>query len=75
MIKRYLCRRHEGLINALGFLSFFFASLILLAIGFGMIGSMFMSTKRLFQVKRLEKDEDNSRGRPAGKGGETPFPI
>jgi len=41
----------KALINALGFLSFLFGSLVLLAIAFGTIGAIFMSTKRLFQVK------------------------
>ena len=42
------------LINALGFISFLVGSLILLAIVFGMMGGIFMSTKRLFQVKRVK---------------------
>ena len=57
----------KALIDALGFLSFLFGSLILLAIVFGMIGSMFMSTKRLFQVKRVERDEDSSRSEKEGR--------
>ena len=56
----------KALINAFGFLSFLFGSLIFLAIVFGMIGSIFMSTKRLFQVKRVKKDEDNSHREPEG---------
>ena len=46
----------EALMNALGLISFLFGSLILLAIVFGMIGSIFMSTKRLFKVKRVKGD-------------------
>jgi hypothetical protein len=46
------------LINALGFISFLVGSLILLAIVFGMIGSIFMSTKRLFQVKRVKGNKE-----------------
>ena len=48
----------KALINALGLVSFLFGSLILLAIVFGMIGSIFMSTKRLFQVKRVKGDKE-----------------
>ena len=54
----------KALINALGFVSFLFGSLVLLAIVFGMIGSIFMSTKRLFQVKQTKKDEDNTHSEP-----------
>jgi len=50
----------KALINALGLVSFLFSSLILLAIVFGMIGSIFMSTKRLFQVKRVKGDKEES---------------
>ena len=53
-------------INALGFLSFLFGSLMLLSVVFGMIGSMFMSTKPLFQVKRVKRDEKDSRSKPEG---------
>ena len=60
----------KALINALGFMSFLFSSLILLAIVFGMIGSIFMSTKRLFQVKRVKGDNDNSHSEPEGQMGE-----
>ena len=58
----------KALINALGLLSFLFGSLILLGIVFGMIGSMFMSTKRLFQFKRVKRDDDNSRSEPEERG-------
>jgi hypothetical protein len=50
----------KALIDAVGLLSFLVGSLILLAMAFGAIGSIFMSTKRLFQLKRVKKDEDNS---------------
>ena len=55
----------KALMNALGLISFLFGSLILLAIVFGMIGSIFMSTKRLFQLKRVkgEKEEFLEMGR------------
>ena len=48
----------KALMNALGLVSFLFGSLILLAIVFGMIGSIFMSTKRLFQLKRVKGDKE-----------------
>ena len=54
----------KTLINAIGFLSYLFGSLILLAIAFGAIGGMFMSTKRLFRLKRVKRDEDDSRSKP-----------
>jgi len=56
----------KAIIDAVGFLSFLFGSLILLAIAFGAIGSIFMSTKRLFQLRRVEKDEDNTHSGPEG---------
>jgi hypothetical protein len=58
----------EALIDAVGFLSYLFGSLVLLAIVFGTIGGIFMSTKRLFQVKRVKKDEDNTHSEPEGGG-------
>jgi hypothetical protein len=58
----------EALIDAVGFLSYLLGSLILLAVVFGAIGGIFMSTKRLFQLKRVKKDEDNSRSEPEGGG-------
>ena len=58
----------EALIDAVGFRSYLFGSLVLLAIAVGTIGGIFMSTKRLFQVKRVKKDEDNSRSEPEGGG-------
>ena len=48
----------KALMNALGLISFLFGSLILSAIVFGMIGSIFMSTKRLFQLKRVKGDKE-----------------
>jgi len=58
----------KALFNVVGLLSFLFGSLILLAIVFGTIGSIFMSTRRLFQVKRVKGDEDNSHREPEGVG-------
>jgi hypothetical protein len=58
----------KAIIDAVGFLSFLFGSLILLAIVFGAIGSIFMSTKRLFQLNRVKKDDDNSHSEPEGGG-------
>ena len=58
----------EGLFDVVGSLSYLFGSLILLAIAVGTIGGIFMSTKRLFQLKRVKKDEDNSRSEPEGRG-------
>ena len=58
----------KALIDAVGFLSFLFGSLILLAIAFGAIGSIFMSRKPLFQLRRVKKDEDNSHSEPEGRG-------
>lgn len=57
------------LINALGFLSFLFGSLMLLVIVFEMIGSMFMSPKPLFQLKRVKRDEDDSGRKQKGEEG------
>ena len=57
----------KALINAFGFLSFLFGSFVLLAIAFGTIGGIFMSTKRLFQVKRVKRDKDNSNREPEGR--------
>jgi len=58
----------KALINGIGFLTYLFGSLILLAIAFGAIGSIFMSTKRLFQVKRVKGDEGDSHSEPEGQG-------
>ena len=48
----------KALVNVFSFLSFSFASLILFAVAVGTVGDIFMSTKRLFQVKRVKSDED-----------------
>ena len=48
------------LFNAVRSASFLFGSLILLAIAVGTIGGIFMSTRRLLQIKRTEKDKDDS---------------
>ena len=60
----------KAIIDAVGLLSFLFGSLILLAIAFGAIGSIFIfiSTNKLFQFKRVKRDEDNSRSKPEGPG-------
>jgi hypothetical protein len=58
----------KALFDAVGFLSYLFGSLILLAIAFGAIGGIFMSTKRLFQLKRVKKDKDDSHSEPEGRG-------
>ena len=58
----------EALIDAVGFLSYLFGSLVLLAIAFGTIGGIFMSTRWLFQVKRVKSDKDNSHKEPEGVG-------
>jgi hypothetical protein len=60
----------KALMNALGLISFLFGSLILLAIVFGMIGSIFMSTKRLFQLKRVKGDKEEfwEMGRAVDRG-------
>jgi hypothetical protein len=44
----------QALIDAVGFLPFMFGSLVPIAIAFGTIGGIFMSTKRLFQLKRVK---------------------
>jgi hypothetical protein len=48
----------KALVNVLGFFSFLLASIILFAVAVGTVGGIFMSTKRLFQVKRVKSDED-----------------
>jgi hypothetical protein len=58
----------KALIDAVGFLSFLFGSLILLAIVLGATGSIFMSTKRLFQLSRVKEDDNNSHSEPEGGG-------
>ncbi len=56
----------KTVINAVGFLSFLFGSLILLAITVGTIGGIFVSTRRLLQIKRTKKDKDDG---PSKEGG------
>ena len=58
----------KALFDAVGSLSYLFGSLILLAIAVGTIGGIFMSTKRLFQVKRVKRDKDNGHREPEGGG-------
>ena len=58
----------KTLFEAIGFLSFLFGSLILLTIVFGAIGSIFTSTKPLFQLRRVKKDEDNGFSEPESGG-------
>ena len=57
----------KAVIDAVGFLSYLFGSLILSAIAFGAIGGMFMSTKRLFRLKWVKNDEDDGRSKPGGQ--------
>ncbi|MGA2318685.1 MAG: hypothetical protein ABSG71_20250 [Thermodesulfobacteriota bacterium] len=54
----------KALINALGFFSLLFGLLILLGIVFETIGSIFIfiSTSKLFQFKRVKRDEDKPNG-------------
>jgi len=54
----------EALFDIVGSLSYLLGSLVLLAIAFGAIGGIFMSTKRLFQIKRARRDGDNSSNEP-----------
>ncbi len=58
----------EALFDAVGFLCYLFGSLVLLAIEFGAIGGIFMSTKRLFQFKRVKRDKDDSHREAEGVG-------
>jgi hypothetical protein len=58
----------NALFDAVGFLSYLFGSLILLATVFGAMGGIFVSTKRLFQLKRVKKDKDDSHSEPGGGG-------
>ncbi len=52
----------KALFDAVGFLSHLFGSLMLLAIAVGTIGGILMSTRRLLQVKRVEKGKDDDLG-------------
>ena len=65
----------KALINGIGFLTYLFGSLILLAIAFGAIGSIFMSWKPLFQFRRVKKDEDSTHSEPEGEGSKIACPI
>ena len=58
----------EALFDVVGSLSYLLGSLVLLAIAVGTIGGIFMSTKRLFQVKRVKRDKDDSHREPEGGG-------
>ena len=58
----------KAIFGAVGFLSFLFGSLILLTIVFGAMGSIFSSTKPLFQFRSVKKDEDKSHSEPEGGG-------
>jgi len=58
----------EALFDTVGLLSYLFGSLVLLAIAVGTIGGIFMSTKRLFQVKRVKRNKHNSHREPDGGG-------
>ena len=60
-------RLGEALFDAMGSLSYLIGSLVLLAIAVGAIGGIFMSTKRLIQIKRVQRDEDDSGDKPQGK--------
>jgi hypothetical protein len=64
-------RLGEALFDVVGSLSYLFGSLVLLAIAAGMIGGIFMSTKRLFQSKRERRNEDNSVATQNGDVGKT----
>ena len=54
----------KALINGLGFLSFLFGSLVLVSLVFGMIGSLFMSTRPLFRAKRTKKADNDKTVEP-----------
>jgi hypothetical protein len=60
----------KAIIDAAGLLSFLFGSLILLGIVFVTIGGIFIfiSPSKLFQLKRVKRDKDNSRSKPEGPG-------
>jgi len=67
----------KALINVLGFFSLLFGLLILLGIVFAAIGGIFIfiSKSKLFQFKRVKRDEDNGGSEPEGELGKTPSPI
>lgn len=58
----------KALFDVVGLLSLLVGSLILWTIVFGAIGSVFTSTKPLFQLRRVKKEEDNSQSEPEGGG-------
>jgi len=60
----------KALANTLGFFSLLFGLLILLGIVFELIGSIFMfiSTNKLFQLRRVKKEEDNTHSESEGRG-------
>ncbi len=62
----------QALIEAVGFLSFLLGLVVLLTIAFGTIGGMFMSTKRLFQVKRVKSDKYKSQRERESKENKRP---
>ena len=61
----------KALIDTVGFLSYLFGTLVLVAIAFGAMGGIFMSTKRLFQFKRVKRGDENSHAKPEGEAGKT----
>jgi len=66
----------KALIDGLGLLSFLFGSLILVSLVFGMIGSLFMSTKPLFRAKRVKNAGNNQTREPEeAKEEKQPFPL
>ena len=56
----------EALIDTVGSVSYLVGSLVLIAIAVGAIGGIVISTKRLIQIKRAKRDEDNSGSEPEG---------
>jgi len=59
----------KSVFDILGLLSYLLGSFILLTIAFGTIGGIFISTKRLFQLERVKKDENNSHTKPEEQTG------
>ena len=57
----------ETLVDTVGVLSYLVGSVVLVAIAVGTIGGIFMSTKRLIQIKRVQRDEEDSGDKPQGK--------
>jgi hypothetical protein len=58
----------EALFDTVGSLSYLVGSVVLVAIAVGTIGGIFMSTKRLFQLRRAKRGVDNSESEPEGRG-------